>query len=85
MSEPDAKTNEAAKLPEFKPLEVSLSYKGPDFKTLAIGGGMLAGVAHAISGAANAAPAALGTMVPAAAPVMVPEVAAATAMSTMMV
>jgi|GEM_PF-5736470 len=42
---------------EQKPTEISVSYRGPDLKTLAIGGGLLAGAIHASSHA-------LGTLIP---------------------
>lgn len=50
-----------------KPTEISVTYKGPDLKTLAIGGGMLVGVAHAANQVfSHLGSNALGALTPAA-------------------
>lgn len=81
MSDTPVKTNEeAAKAAADKPMEMSISYKGPDFKTLAIGGGLIAGAASMVRQAVTATPEMLGNMVPAA-PAVAPDVAASVASS----
>lgn len=61
---------------ENKPTEITVSYKGPDLKTLAIGGGLLAGAFHATNHA-------LGALVPSAPAAA--ETAVTTAVSTLAV
>lgn len=50
------------------PTEISMTYRGPDLKTLAIGGGMLVGVAHAAQHVAHniggSLPSMLGNLTP---------------------